>query len=84
MSDPKHLAGSNAGAPSLGETLTNSRFLTGALAGGVVTLLLTNPAVQRAAINTAAHLWLTLKGGLEETKERFRDAESEIKADRTK
>lgn len=84
MSDPKHQAGPDAGGALLGETLTNSRFLAGALAGGAATLLLTNPAVQRAAINTAAHIWMALKGGLEETKERFRDAESEIKAARAK
>ena len=84
MSDPKTPVGPDAGAPLLGETLTNGRFLTGALAGGAVTLLLTNPAVQRAAISMAAHVWMALKGGVEETRERFRDAESEIKAARTK
>ncbi|MBL3569748.1 hypothetical protein DSD19_07235 [Rhodovulum sp. BSW8] len=59
--------------------LGNGRFLTGAVVGGLVTYVATNEAVQRAAINGLAHLWLSLKGGVEETKERFRDAESEIK-----
>ncbi len=62
--------------------LTGKRFVTGAVLGGLVTYVLTNEAVQRAAINSAAHMWLTLKGAVEETKERFRDAESEIKAAR--
>ncbi len=83
MPDPKHLAGSGNAAPTLA-ALTNSRFLTGTLVGGLVTLLVTNEAVQRGAISAAAHLWLTMKGGLEEAKERFRDAESEIKSSRTK
>ncbi|MBN9673484.1 hypothetical protein [Roseibium aggregatum] len=67
-----------------GNTLTKGSFLTGALVGGAVTYVLTNEAVQRAAINGVAHVWLTLKGGLEETKERFRDAESEIKSSKVK
>lgn len=62
--------------------LDGKRFVTGAVVGGVVTYVLTNEAVQRAAINGVAHLWLALKGAVEETKERFRDAESEIKAAR--
>jgi hypothetical protein len=84
MSDPRHLASSGSSGPLLGGALTNSRLLTGSLVGAAVTLVLTNEAVQRAAINAAAHLWLAAKGGLEETKERFRDAESEIKASRTR
>ncbi|MGD9919026.1 MAG: hypothetical protein AB7U46_13490 [Paenirhodobacter sp.] len=63
--------------------MPNSRLLTGALVGGVVTYLLTNEAAQRTIISGVARVWLGLKGGLEETKERFRDAESEIKAQRT-
>ncbi len=73
------------GAPAApGQPLVNGRLLTGALVGGAVTYLLTNEAVQRAAIHGAAHLWLAIKGGVEETKERFRDAEHEIQADRAK
>ncbi|WP_428337496.1 hypothetical protein [Paenirhodobacter sp.] len=48
-----------------------------------MTYLLTNEAAQRTIISGVARVWLGLKGGLEETKERFRDAESEIKAQRT-
>jgi len=67
-------------APGQGLGLVGGQFLTGVVVGGVVTYVLTNEAVQRAAINGVAHLWLALKGALEETKERFRDAEAEIKS----
>lgn len=63
--------------------LGGGSFLTGAIIGGLVTYIATNEAVQRAAINGAARLWLGMKSGMEETKERFRDAESEIKSART-
>ena len=66
------------GIPNLG----SGQFLAGAVVGGLVTYFLTNEALQRATINGVAQLWLGLKGSLEETKERFRDAESEIKATR--
>jgi len=72
----------NPNLPANPAGLANSRFLTGLLVGGVVTYVLTNETVQRAAISGVAHLWLGLQGALEETKERFRDAESEIKAAR--
>lgn len=61
-------------------TLSSGPFLTGAIVGGLVTYVATNEAVQRAAINGAAQIWMAIKGGLEETKERFRDAESQIKS----
>ncbi|MCB9959729.1 MAG: hypothetical protein H6843_14125 [Rhodospirillaceae bacterium] len=60
--------------------LLNNKFLTGMLVGGALTYVLSNEAVQRAAIRTVAQVWLGIKGGLEETKERFRDAESEIRS----
>ncbi len=60
--------------------LVGSQFLTGVLVGGVATYILTNETIQRAAINGVAHLWLAITGALEETKERFRDAEAEIKS----
>ncbi|MEM1312949.1 MAG: hypothetical protein AAGI51_00230 [Pseudomonadota bacterium] len=62
--------------------MTSSQFITGAVVGGLATYVLTHPAAQRAMINGAAQLWMALKGGVEETRERFRDAEAEIKATR--
>lgn len=72
----------NPATPASG--LLNNRFVTGMVVGGALTYVLTNEAVQRAAINGVMRLWLGLKGGMEETKERFRDAESEIKASQEK
>ncbi len=64
------------------QPLSTSPFLSGAIIGGMVSYVVANEAVQRAAIGGLAHLWLSLKGGVEETKERFRDAEAQIKANR--
>ena len=50
--------------------------------GGALTYVLTNEAIQRAAIRGIMQVWLNVQGGIEETKERFRDAESEIKTGR--
>ncbi len=63
-------------------SLTSGPFLTGALVGGAVTYVLANENVQRAVINSAAMIWMAVKGGVEETREKFRDAESEIRATR--
>lgn len=63
-------------------SLTSGPFLAGALVGGAVTYVLANENVQRAVINSAAMIWMAVKGGVEETREKFRDAESEIRATR--
>jgi hypothetical protein len=70
--------GRNSGAAASG--LLNNRFVMGMLVGGALTYVLTNEAIQRAAIRGIMQVWLSVQGGLEEAKERFRDAESEIKA----
>lgn len=69
-------------APDQTQGLLNSRFVVGMLVGGAVTYVLTSESVQRALIRGAMQIWLGLQGGWEETKERFRDAESEIRAAR--
>lgn len=66
--------------PALG--LLNNRFVMGMVVGGALTYVLTNEAIQRAAIRGIMQVWLNVQGGIEETKERFRDAESEIKTGR--
>lgn len=58
----------------------DERFLKGALVGAAVTFLLTNDSVQKNAISSIAKVWHLFQGGFEEVKERFRDAEAEIKA----
>lgn len=71
---------STSSMPALG--LLNNRFVMGMVVGGALTYVLTNEAIQRAAIRGIMQVWLNVLGGIEETKERFRDAESEIKTGR--
>lgn len=59
-------------------TVTNSTFLTGLGVGAVVTLLVTNPAVQRAVFRTVARTSNVITSGFAEAKERFHDAQAEI------
>jgi hypothetical protein len=61
----------------------DERFLKGALVGAAATFLLTNGNVQKNAINSIVKVWSMFQGGLEEVKERFRDAEAEIKSKET-
>lgn len=58
----------------------NDRFLKGLLIGAAAAYLLTNETVQRTAIKGAVRAWSMLQGGVEEIKERFQDAEAEIRA----
>jgi hypothetical protein len=60
--------------------LGDGRFLKGVLIGAGITLLLTNEGVQRSAIRSVVKVWTTVYGGFEEIKERFRDAEAELRA----
>lgn len=73
------MAAPMAPAPT-GSVLTNSRFIKGALVGGLAAYLLTNENIQQSAIKGAVKVWSLLQGGLEEMKERFRDAEAELHA----
>lgn len=59
---------------------SNDRFLKGLLIGAAAAYLLTNESVQRTAIKGAVKLWTSVQGGVEEVKERFRDAEAELQA----
>lgn len=63
-----------------GNLLTRPSFVKGALVGAVVAYLLTNEKVQQNAIKAAVKSWTLLQGGVEEMKERFRDAEAELHA----
>lgn len=65
-------------APAGRGHLTNPRFLKGALVGALATYLLTNETVQHNAIKAAVRAWSMVQGGVEEMKERFRDAEAEL------
>lgn len=62
--------------------LGNPRFVRGLVVGAAVAALLSDERVQRAAIRTAVRTWTAVSGGVEELKERFRDAEAELHAQR--
>jgi hypothetical protein len=59
---------------------SNERFLKGLLVGAAVAYLLTNEHIQETAIKGVVKTWSMLQGGIEELKERFHDAEAEIRA----
>jgi hypothetical protein len=63
-------------APSV---LPSDRFMKGLLIGAAATYLLTNEQVQRTAIKGLVKAWSLLQGGIEEIKERFGDAEAELR-----
>lgn len=59
----------------------DEKFLKGAITGAALTFILTNESLQKNTIKSLVKLWNTLQGGIEEVKERFQDAEAEIKAE---
>jgi hypothetical protein len=59
---------------------SNDRFLKGLVIGAAAAYVLTNESVQRSAIKGVVKVWSMLQGGVEEIKERFHDAEAEIRA----
>ena len=63
-----------------GSMLGNPRFIRGAVVGAAAAYLLTNEQVQQTAIHGAVRAWSLVRGGVEEMKERFRDAEAELHA----
>lgn len=58
--------------------VANGNFLTGLVVGGLATLVLTQPSVQRALFRTAAKTATMVSAGFAEAKERFHDAEAEV------
>jgi hypothetical protein len=56
---------------------TNASYIKGVLIGAGATLLVTNPKVQSAIVNGAVAAWAAVVGGIEEIKERVRDAKAE-------
>jgi hypothetical protein len=62
-----------------GRAAPSNRFMRGLIIGAAATYVLTNEQVQRAAIKSAVKAWSTLQGGVEELKERFQDAEAELR-----
>lgn len=64
----------------LGIDIHNDALVKGVVIGAGLTYLLTNETVQKNLIGAAVRLWSTLQGGVEEVKERFRDAEADLHA----
>lgn len=60
--------------------VNNSRthLLTGLVAGAAITYLLTNRNVQQGISNTATKAWGTVRGEMEELKERIADLQAEV------
>jgi len=59
----------------------DERFVKGAVTGAALTFLLTNDSVQKNAVKSMVKIWHLFQGGIEEVKERFRDAEAEIQSE---
>ncbi|ABD89154.1 hypothetical protein [Rhodopseudomonas palustris] len=55
-------------------------LIAGVVVGAAAAYLLSNEKIQSTVIRTAVSLWATVQGGLEEVKERIRDAEAEVTA----
>jgi hypothetical protein len=69
-----------AAAPSTAATwfdVTNPSYIKGLLIGAGAALLVTNPTVQNAVVKGAVAAWSAVVGGIEEVKERVRDAKAE-------
>lgn len=56
---------------------SNPSYIKGLLLGTGVTLLVTNPTVQNAVIKGTVAAWSAVVGGIEEIKEKVRDAKAE-------
>lgn len=77
-------AQAEAEAPSGGLLpLSSDSFIKGALIGAAAAYILTNENVQHSMIKGSVKAWSLLQGGVEEIKERFRDAEAEIMAEQS-
>lgn len=59
----------------------DERFIKGAIVGAAATFLLTNESIQKNAVKSVVKIWSLFQGGVEEMKERFRDAEAELKSE---
>lgn len=69
-----------AAMPVQAPVANNSRthLITGLLAGAAITYLLTNRNVQQGITNTASKAWGTVRGEMEELKERVADLQAEV------
>ncbi len=56
----------------------NNTYLKGLLIGAGVTLIATNPTVQKAVVKGSVALWNAIRGGVEEIKEKIEDVKAEL------
>lgn len=66
---------------SVRTAVTAGSFWTGALVGGVVAVIATNPEAQKAILKGAAKGVNFLTSGLAEAKEKFTDAQAEVEVE---
>lgn len=57
---------------------SKTHFVTGVVAGAAIAYLLTNPQVQQGVATTAKKAWGTVRGEVEELKERLADLQAEL------
>jgi hypothetical protein len=81
---PQAQAADNGSFFSSGLGVHNDALVKGLLIGAGVAYLLTNETVQKNLMSTAIKLWSAFQGGVEEVKERFRDAEAEAHSNETR
>ncbi|MBJ3814620.1 YtxH domain-containing protein [Shimwellia pseudoproteus] len=67
-----------APAANYRQSNTRTHLLTGMVAGAAITYLLTNRQVQKGISNTAGKVWGTVRGEMEEMKERLADLQAEL------
>ncbi|AFJ47900.1 YtxH domain-containing protein [Shimwellia blattae] len=66
------------GAPAYRQANSRTHLLTGMVAGAAITYLLTNRQVQKGISSTAGKVWGTVRGEMEEMKERLADLQAEL------
>lgn len=64
--------------PTYRQSNGRMHFATGLAAGAALTYLLTNREVQQGITNTATKAWGTVRGEMEELKERLADLQAEL------
>ncbi|PIE70022.1 MAG: hypothetical protein CSA22_10190 [Deltaproteobacteria bacterium] len=57
---------------------SDSSYLKGFLLGAGVTLVATNPTIQKQVIKGAVKVWSLFQSGVEEVKEQFQDVKAEM------
>ncbi|BDH44804.1 hypothetical protein TUM12370_08480 [Salmonella enterica subsp. enterica serovar Choleraesuis] len=67
-----------AARPAYRQANSRTHLITGLVAGAAITCLLTNRQVQQGISATASKAWGTVRGEVEELKERLADLQAEL------